>query len=62
MMIDGFFIDGPLLHYAYNLLENYMPAKESVLGTIMQMRDKIARKGEGGGRWNKAHPSTNVSL
>ena len=36
-MIDGIFVNGPLLHYAYELLENYMPAGESVFGAMMQV-------------------------
>ena len=38
-MMDGLFVNGPLLHYAYDILERYMPAGESVLGAVMQVCD-----------------------
>ncbi|CAM9564028.1 unnamed protein product [Ascophyllum nodosum] len=37
VMMDGLFVNGPLLHYAYDILERYMPAGESVLGAVMQV-------------------------
>lgn len=42
VMIDGFFINGPLLHYAYEALEDYMPAGESVRSAIMQVCARAA--------------------
>lgn len=36
-MLDGFFINGPLLHYAYEILEHFMPAGESVMAAVMQV-------------------------
>lgn len=36
-MLDGFFINGPLLHYAYEFLEYVMPAEDSILAAIMQV-------------------------
>lgn len=38
VMIDGLFINGPLLHYAYEALEAYMPAGESIISAVMQVR------------------------
>lgn len=41
-MLDGFFLNGPLLHYAYELLEKYMPAEESVLSAVMQVKIRLS--------------------
>ncbi|CAN0146251.1 unnamed protein product [Pylaiella littoralis] len=37
VMIDGFFINGPLLHYSYEVLEKYMPAGESMRAAAQQV-------------------------
>lgn len=36
-MMDGFFINGPLLHYCYEILEKYMPAEESMFAAVSQV-------------------------
>lgn len=36
-MLDGFFVNGPLLHYAYELLDHIIPAETSVLWAILQV-------------------------
>lgn len=45
-MIDGFFINGPLLHYAYEVLEKFMPAEENMLSAVLQVRcvQPVAKK------------------
>ncbi|CAN0399344.1 unnamed protein product, partial [Ectocarpus sp. 12 AP-2014] len=37
VMIDGLLINGPLLHYAYEMLESRMPAGDSVLAAMTQV-------------------------
>eukprot|EP00904_Undaria_pinnatifida_P008131 jgi/Undpi1/4448/HiC_scaffold_17.g07802.m1 len=37
VMMDGFFINGPLLHYCYEILEKYMPAEESMFAAVSQV-------------------------
>lgn len=35
-MLDGFFINGPLLHYSYEFLEKHMPAGDSIRASVFQ--------------------------
>ncbi|CAM9936217.1 unnamed protein product, partial [Ectocarpus fasciculatus] len=37
VMLDGLLINGPLLHYAYEMLESCMPAGDSVLAAMLQV-------------------------
>ena len=37
VMLDGLFVNGPLLHYAYEVLEKCMPAGESVIAAVLQV-------------------------
>ena len=37
-MMDGCFINGPLLHYCYEFLEMYMPAEKSIFAAVLQVR------------------------
>ncbi|CAN0539215.1 unnamed protein product [Laminaria digitata] len=41
-MMDGFFINGPLLHYCYEFLEMYMPAEKSIFAAVLQVRHIIS--------------------
>lgn len=40
-MFDGFFVNGPLLHYAYEALERCMPAEESLISAMMQVNENV---------------------
>lgn len=37
VMLDGLLINGPLLHYAYEMLEKCLPTGESVWAAVMQV-------------------------
>lgn len=37
VMLDGFFINGPFLHYLYEFLEECMPAGKSIHAAVLQV-------------------------